>query len=77
MSDIRNENIKLLMRDISRLSKENAALKAVVEKFTSTNNARDEILLCVFGWPCNYKSIDKCCKMHTFCIMQRETSPVA
>ena len=43
MSDIRNDNIKLLMRDISRLSKENAALKAVVEKFTSTNSVRDAI----------------------------------
>jgi len=46
------------------------------EKFTSTNSARDEILLCVRHSPCHYQDNDKCTS-DQFCHNQRKTSPVA
>ena len=51
--------------------------KMVEEKFTSTNNARDEISLCGYSGDCGFKGDTGSCNWrHPFC-KYRETSPVA
>jgi len=65
-----------LDKEIASLRKQNAALKAKVEKFTSTNNARDEILLCAYIKPCYFQKGNACANIYP-CSKQRKTSPVA
>jgi hypothetical protein len=52
-------------------------LKVEVEKFTSDNNARDEILLCARFNPQCSGSLMVCVSKNGECIHQRKTSPVA
>ena len=51
-------------------------LKTAVLAQQTTNNARDEILLCAAHYPCQFQDDIRCTGTYS-CSYQRKTSPVA
>jgi len=77
LSHIQNARLALDVGNIGSAESElGCAAKLVEEKFTSTNNARQEISLCV-SEDSSCKYIVRACSFGRACTWQRKTSAVA